>query len=178
MGGLSAEIVKDRVDKHPPPENCENFAVTMVNEEVWDLLPRKSRSVDLAFQAVQATMLKGTAALTNLVGSLVTSIANGVTPNRCDVLNHVMDTVALLGNANWKLNMKRRELIKPDLNSPFTRLCREEIKPTLKLFGDDPKHMKDMSEATKVGKQMHKQFPGQQGFCTVPQREVQPLSAI
>jgi hypothetical protein len=46
----------------------------MVNEEVWDLLPRKSRSVDLAFQAVQATMLQGTAALTNLVGSLVTSI--------------------------------------------------------------------------------------------------------
>ncbi|CAB3995275.1 Hypothetical predicted protein [Paramuricea clavata] len=35
----------------------------MVNKEVWDLLPRKSRSVDLAFQAVQATMLQGTAAL-------------------------------------------------------------------------------------------------------------------
>ena len=68
-------------------------------------------------------MLQGTAALTNLVGSLVTSIANGVTPNTRDVLNHVMDSVALLGNANWKLNMKRRELIKPDLNSPFTRLC-------------------------------------------------------
>lgn len=122
-----------------------------------DLLPRKSRSVDLAFQAVQATMLQGTVSLTNLVGSLVTSITNGDMPNTRDVLNHVMDNVALLGNANWKLNMKRRELIKPDINPPFTRLCREEIKPTLKLFGDDlPKHMKDMSEATKVGKQMQK----------------------
>ena len=57
VGGLSAEMVKDRVEKHPPPENCENLSVTTVNEEVWDLLPRKSRSVDLAFQAVQATML-------------------------------------------------------------------------------------------------------------------------
>ena len=129
-----------------------------------DLLPRKSRSVDLAFQAVQATMLQGTVALTNLVGSLVTSITNGDTPNTRDVLNHVMDSVALLGNANWTLNMKRRELIKPDLNPPFTRLCREEIKPTLKLFGDDlPKHMKDMSEATKVGKQMQKHSQDNRG---------------
>lgn len=75
-----------------------------------------------------------------------------------------MDSVALLGNANWKLNMKRRELIKPDLNSPYTRLCREEIKPTLKLFEDDlPKHMKDMSEATKVCKQMQKHSQDNRG---------------
>jgi hypothetical protein len=162
--GLSAEMVKDRVEKHPPPENCENLSVTTVNEDVWDLLPRKSRSVGLAFQAVQATMLQGTAALINLAGSLVTSITNGDTPNTRDVLNHVMDSVALLGNANWKLNMKRRELIKPDLNPPFTRLCREEVKPTLKLFGDDlPKHMKDMSEATKVGKQMQKHSQDNKG---------------
>jgi hypothetical protein len=99
-----------------------------------------------------------------LVGSLVTSITNGDTPNIRDVLNHVMDSVALLGNANWTLNMKMRELIKPDLNPPFTRLCREEIKPTLKLFGDDlPKHMKDMSEATKVSKQMQKHSQDNRG---------------
>lgn len=33
--------------------------------------------------------------------------------------------------------MKRRELIKPDLESPFTRLCKPEIAPTTKRFGDD-----------------------------------------
>ena len=32
VGDLLAEMVKDRV-KHPPPENCENLSVTMVNEE-------------------------------------------------------------------------------------------------------------------------------------------------
>ena len=174
VGGLSAEMVKERVEKHPPPENCENLAVITVNEEVWDLLPRRSRSVDQAFQA---TMLQGTAALTNLVGSLVTNIANGVTPNTCDLLTHIMDSIALVDNTNWKLNMKRWELINPDLNPPFARLCREEIKPTLKLFGDDlPKHMKDMSEATKVGKQMQKHSQDHRGVCTVSQREVQPLS--
>ncbi|PFX15682.1 hypothetical protein AWC38_SpisGene20092 [Stylophora pistillata] len=71
IGGLSAETVKERVEKHPPPENCKFLAVTMVNEEIWDLLPRKSRAVDLAFQRVQEPLLQGISALTKLAGKLV-----------------------------------------------------------------------------------------------------------
>ena len=53
--------------------------------------------------------------------------------------------------------MKRREIIKPDLNPPYTRLCKEEIKPTTKLFGDDlSKHLKEMSEVKRAGQQMQK----------------------
>jgi len=60
-----------------------------------------------------------------------------------------MDSIALFGHANWKLNMKGQELIKPDLNPPYTRLCKEEIKPSTKLFGDDlSKHLKEMQKAT------------------------------
>ena len=65
--------------------------------------------------------------------------------------------IALLANANFKLNMRRRELVKPDLNPPYTRLCKEDIKPTTKLFRDDlSKHLKDMAEAKKAGLQMQK----------------------
>jgi NAD-dependent SIR2 family protein deacetylase len=68
-----------------------------------------------------------------------------------------MDSIVILSHANWKLNMKRRELIKPDLNSPYTRLCKEKIKPSAKLFGEElPKHLKDMAEAKKVGQQLQK----------------------
>ena len=53
--------------------------------------------------------------------------------------------------------MRRREFIKPDLNSPYTRLCKEDIKPSTKLFGDDlSKHLKDMPEAKKAVQQMQK----------------------
>ena len=159
IGGLSAETVKERVEKHPPPENCKFLAVTMVNEEIWDLLPRKSRAVDLAFQRVQGPLLQGISALTNLAGKLVKDVHDGKTLNTRDVLNHVMDSVAMLGNTNWKLNMKRRELIKPELNPPYTRLCKEDIAVSTKLFGDDlPKHLKDMSEAKKAGQQMQKPY--------------------
>ena len=153
IGGLSAETVKERVEKHPPPENCKFLAVTMVNEEIWDLLPRKSRAVDLAFQRVQEPLLQGISALTKLAGKLVKDINDGITPD------HVMDSVAMLGNTNWKRNMKRRELIKPELNSPYTRLCKEDITLSTKLFGDDlSKHLKDMSEAKKAGQQMQKPY--------------------
>jgi hypothetical protein len=55
--------------------------------------------------------------------------------------------LVLITKANWSLNMKRHELIKSDLEAPFTRLCKPDIATTTKLFGDDlPKQLKDMTE--------------------------------
>ena len=56
--------------------------------------------------------------------------------------------------------MKRRELIKPDLESPFKKLCKPEIAPTTKLFGDDlSKQLKELTEVSRVGKQLQKKAP-------------------
>ena len=43
--------------------------------------------------------------MTNLVGKLVKDITNGKMPDTRQMLDHVMDSVALLSNTNWKLNM-------------------------------------------------------------------------
>ena len=53
-------------------------------------------------------------------------------------MHHVMDSLALVTHTNWslnmkRLNMKRLQLIKPDPNLSFTRLCKPEITPTTKL---------------------------------------------
>ena len=92
VGGLSTETVKERAEKHSPPENCKYLSVTTVNEEIWDLLSRKTRSVDLAFQRVQEPLLQGLSAFTNLAGKLVKDITDGKTPDTRQVLDHVMDT--------------------------------------------------------------------------------------
>ena len=42
----------------PPPANYEYLTPTMVNEENCDLLNRKSRTVDLAFQRVQEPIVQ------------------------------------------------------------------------------------------------------------------------
>ena len=156
-GDLSSETVKERVEKYPPPVNCEHLLVTTVNEEIWDLMSRKTRSIDLAFQRTLEPLIQGLSPLTNLAGNLVAAKQQGKTPEPRQILEKVMDSIAILSHTNWKLNMKRRELIKPDLNPPYTRLRKEDIKPSAKLFGDDlPKHLKDMAEAKKVGQQMQK----------------------
>ena len=156
-GGLSTDTVKESADKYSPPENVSRLNVTSVNEEVWDLLPRRSRTVDLAFQRLQEFLLPGLSALCTLSGKLVSSIQSGDTPNTRETLTVIMDSIALLCNTHHKLNMKRRELIKPELNPPYTQLCEEEIKTTSKLFGDDLSiHLKDMAELKKAGIQMQK----------------------
>ena len=111
----------------------------------------------VAFQQVQEPLVQSLSALSILGDQLVKDLHTGTTPNTRKIFDHVMDSIALLGNANLKLNMKRRELIKPDPNPPYTRLCKDEIKPSTKFFGDYlSKHLKEISEAKKVGRQMQK----------------------
>ena len=150
FGGLSPETVKERVDKYPPLENSKFLCTTAINEEVWDLLPRRSRTVDLAFQKIQEFLVQGLSSLSILGDQLVKDLQTRKPTN----VRQLLDSIALVANANYKLNMKRRELIKPDLNPPYTRLCKEDIKPSTKLFGDElSKHLKDMTEAKKAGRQ-------------------------
>ena len=160
-GELSQDSVKERGEKYPPPTNCKYLTPTLVNEEIWDLLSRKNRTVDLAFQRVQEPVIHGLSSRSILPDRLFKDIQSAKTVNAREILMHVMDSIALFGHANWKLNMKRRELIKPDLNPPYTRLCKEDIKPSTKLFGDDlSKHLKEMSEVKRAGQQMQKATSG------------------
>jgi hypothetical protein len=149
-GELSSDMLKETGEKYPPPDNCQHLTTVMVNGEIWDLLSRKSRTVDLGFQKVQGPFMQGLSTLSILADRLLKDVKNSKNTNIRDVLQQLMDGIVLLGNANWNLIMKRREFIKSDLNPPYTRLCKEDIKPTTKLFGDDlSKHLKEMSEAKR-----------------------------
>ena len=100
-------------------------------------MSRKNKSIDLAFKKVQEPLVEGLSALAILSDHLVKDVQSSKTTNTREGLNQVIDAVAILGNSNWRLNMKRREIIKPELNPPYKRLCEEEITPSQKLFGDD-----------------------------------------
>ena len=168
-GKLSSETAKERGEKYFPPENCERVCTPTVNEEIWDLLPRRSRTVDLAFQRVQDTLIQGLSSLALLADRLVKEVQGNKSQNMMEVLHHAMDSLVLLSQTNWNLNLKRRELIKPDLNPPFTRLCKPDIPPTTKLFGDDlSKHLKEMTDVCKVGKQLQKKPPQQKPHYQKP----------
>ena len=103
-GELSQDSVKEKGEKYPPPANCKYLNPTMVNEEIWDLLNRKSRTVDLAFQRVQEPIVQGLSSLVILADRLLKDIRSAKTVNARETLTHVIDSIALFGHANWKLN--------------------------------------------------------------------------
>ena len=63
-GELAPESVKERGERYPPPAYCKYLSPTTVNEEIWDLLSRKNRTVHLAFQRVQEPLIHGLSSLT------------------------------------------------------------------------------------------------------------------
>ncbi len=160
-GKLSTDTAKERGEKYLPPENCGRLCSVTVNEEIWDLLPRRGRSVDLAFQRVQEALIPGLSSLAMLADKLANDAKNGKTIDTAEILHHVIDSLVLVSQANWSLNM-RREQIKPDIASPYSRLCKPDIAPTTKLFGDDlPKQLKEMTDVTRVGRQLQKKTADQ-----------------
>ena len=70
IGGLSAKTLKERVDKHPPPDNCKFLAVTMVNEEIWDLFAQKKPSCGSGFPAGAGALAARTIGLNQLGGKI------------------------------------------------------------------------------------------------------------
>lgn len=69
------------------------------------------------------------------------------------------DAIALLGAANYQLNMRRRESITDELNNDYRHSCSPTVPFTDFLFGDDvklSKQLKDLTEEKKVGKNLAK----------------------
>ena len=99
-GKLSADTAKERGEKYFPPENCSRVGTVTVNEEIWDLLSRRAKTVDLAFQRVQDTLTQGLSSLALLADKLAKDAQTNTTICAKDVLQHVMDSLVLISQAN------------------------------------------------------------------------------
>ena len=67
----------------------------------------------------------------------------------------LFDAIALITHANWDLNHRCRDFIKPDLNRSYQQICSEQTELTENLFGDDlPQKIKDIIATNKVGNKL------------------------
>ena len=89
-------------------------------------------------------------------------VQDKISPEILDIASLIKtatDSVAILGAANFGINMQRRDNIKPERNADYKHLCSPTVPFTDFLFGDDPdlsKQLKDLAEATKVSKKISK----------------------
>lgn len=178
FAGILKEVMREKLDddvltetknRYTRPENCECLEPTQVNYLIWDKLKHETRSSDLKLQRIQANLLKGIIPIVSVVEQLV-KVQDKIPVELLDIENlikNATDSVALLGAANFGLNMQRRDNIKPELNADYKHLCSPTVPFTEFLFGDDPdlsKQLKDLAEATKVGKKISKNDAKQETY--------------
>ena len=135
---LEEKTLEDTSSKYPCPSNCQFLDTPKVNQTIWENLSAPVRTKDVKLQKVQKSLTRGIAAYVTLLD-----------PNH--ISSEQQDVLALLCNANFEMNALRKELIKPDLNSRFTHLCKSTNPVTKYLFGDDlGKQVKDLQDQHKA----------------------------
>lgn len=139
--------------QHATPKNCTTLTETKVNTGVWNNLDESARLTDLKIQKVQKSLIKGI----TIIVSQVNKFVNDTEESKEDAVSTLMDGVLMLANANQELNLRRRELMRPQLNSSYRHLCNPSNPITGELFGDDlPKAVKDISDTNRLSSKLTK----------------------
>ena len=135
---LNKEKLTELEKLYETPEKCPTLAETKVNQGVWNNLDETARSMDLKFQKVQKSLIKGMTVIISVVNKLIpVSEADDTSNDQEETINKLMDCILLFANANQELNFWRRELLRPQLNANYRYLCVPSNPVTAELFGDD-----------------------------------------
>ena len=133
---LTEKLTKDKLEpvqqKYLRPENCENLVTPKINKPIWQQLKQET---------------KNSIAILQVCNSLSSS-QNTENHNNIMMLTH---SIVLSLAANRELNLKRRDLLRADLNKQYAALCNPSTPVSQYLFGDDlNKEMDDLSKASKL----------------------------
>ena len=153
-GGVTDKVLSDRKAAILDIENTNMLVAPRLNECVWNVIQKETRSRDSSLQNVQKAVMKGLIPIVKLADKFLQlkTNKNGETPDPNEVFNEIANGVTLILAGHHNLNMMRRELVKPDLNKDFKSICSQNCPITTELFGDDlPKRLKDIGDANKAG---------------------------
>ncbi len=147
----------DEKEKHyVRPENTHRLQVPKVNPKIWRQMGHRHKGQDLAMQRAQRALVKGAIPVAILANSLLESRKNEEVSDADKLIRLATDSLALLGHASRELSVRRRDAIRPALNTDYAVLCSNQIPiGTEMLFGDDlPKNMRDIKDACVITKQV------------------------
>ena len=123
------ELTKD--ESNPRPENCEGLATVKTNQLIWDIISPQAQSVERKMQIIQRAIVKASTVLVNTVNTMAATDDNNNAIDGCN------DALSILGHTNRKVNITRRELMKPEMCSEYVHVCAQSVEYTSFIFGDD-----------------------------------------
>ena len=143
--------IKTKMDAFPAPENIQGLITPKVNPEVWGKLKTETRSRDVKLQKAQVRLTRGMTAMVKLGEKITTAQRDNKPLDLHDSLKITLNAIALVANGNFEISLRRRDFIRPDLNTSYRDLCSTSTPITDMLFGDDlPKIVKDINETNRM----------------------------
>ena len=107
------------------------------------------KNTDSTFQKIQQLSLSSLYAVLQVCNNLSSK------QNIEDSVRMLTHSIVLSLAANRELNLKRRDLLRSDLNKHYAALCDPSTPVSKYLFGDDlNKEMEDLSKASKLTKKI------------------------
>ncbi|KAK6174220.1 hypothetical protein SNE40_017539 [Patella caerulea] len=150
--GLTDEKLADLTKSINRPANCTALQKTRVNQLVWNLLSNETKTDDSKFQFIQNCIIKASSNITK-VACEVNKLNQTGSMQTC--LQMISDSLALLGHTNKLINLKRKELHKPDLGRDYFHLSSQSVPYTDLLYGDDvTKNVKEIQDINRIGKKL------------------------
>lgn len=149
---LADEIRASKLKLFPTPANCHGSDKVRINQPIWDKLKPHTRSMDARMQVVQSHVVAAGAgvckALPNIQNMAPEKIKD---PSITQLTKALLKVQVLLGQSNVELNLRRRKLVKLDLNAQFHHLCAATTPVSQWLFGDElSSQVKNISDANRV----------------------------
>lgn len=141
---VSTDQCKALAKCHLTPENIK-VRLPKCENSIWTQLPARTRASDAKLQTTQQLLLAAINCQLEVKNSLVNSKASK------ELLTSALDGLTLSLTANYEMNQRRRDAIRPQFKAEFAKaLCSATNPADEFLFGGDTsKRMKEISELQK-----------------------------
>jgi hypothetical protein len=137
LNKLGDDQLKDKLDKHLRPVNCEQVLVPRVNPEIWAKLPNVVRGADTKLSRIQNQLCKAAYITLKTTDALLTAQSQSKDIDINSLVRMNTDALALMSHMSYDLSVRRRDNIRPHLNKGYLGLCSPSGPITDSLFGND-----------------------------------------
>lgn len=158
------EKLKEKLSHITRPANCDSLVTTKVDELIWQRLRPQTRSFDSRAQVAQTCVVKSVTILAKMLDKVLSlkdklpDLTKSSDHNSDDLQKELdtfisdgMEAIETMSFANYEINARRRECIKPDLNDDYMSLFSASVPINQFLFGGDTsKRLEDIEKTNKV----------------------------
>lgn len=153
---MTEKALSDRKAKILDIENLNMVVAPRLNQCVWNLIPRESKTRDATLQNIQKAITKGITPIVKVVDRLKKAVqGKAPMPDTRAAIADLVEGITIVLAGHCLMNGYRRDLIKPDLHRDFKSVCSSNVPTTTDLFGDDlEKRITELGNTNKAGNKL------------------------